>query len=110
MEKFSERLKRLRSEADLTGDELAKKVNVTYNAISLYENGHRKPSRATAEALCDVFNVDMDYLLCRSDTVRAIDLQGTVQNQISSKEIDMIIRYRNSPQNIRNAIDALLKE
>lgn len=66
MAEFKERLKGLRNDARLTQGELAKKVGITTSAISMYEQGNRKPSIEALEVLADYFKVDIDYLLGRS--------------------------------------------
>ena len=60
-------IKQLREEHGLSQTELAEKIKVTKGAISLFESGDRSPSREKLEALADVFNVNMDYLLGRSE-------------------------------------------
>ena len=65
--KFSDILKSLRKEQRLTQVELAKKLGLTRSSLSMYELGDREPDFETLEAIADFFNVDMDYLLGRSD-------------------------------------------
>lgn len=67
---FKDRLKQLRTEANLTSEELAKKIGVSRSAIGNYEIGMRIPRIDQLEAIADLFNVDMDFLLCRTDTIR----------------------------------------
>ncbi len=67
---FKDRLKQLRIDANLTSEELADKIGVSRSAIGNYEIGLRTPRIEQLEALADLFNVDIDYLLCRSDVVR----------------------------------------
>lgn len=64
---FKDRLKYLREESGITSEELAKKIGVSRSAIGNYEIGLRKPRPEQQEALADVFNVDLDYLMGRSD-------------------------------------------
>ena len=65
MSEFSKILRELRTTRDKTQDELAKALDVSKSAISMYENGNRKPDFETLEAIADYFNVDIDYLLGR---------------------------------------------
>ena len=108
MEKIGERIKRLRNEKHLTALQVAEKCGISENAISMYENGHRSPSVKTARILCDLFNVDMDYLYCESDVRRKVDLTGTYANHVSSEEIAMILAFRNAPENIQQSIKLML--
>lgn len=67
---FSTVLKSLRLQDDLTQSELAQKIGVSKSTISMYECGRREPDFETLEALADYFNVDMDYLIGKSDIER----------------------------------------
>lgn len=67
MPKFNERLKQLRQEADLSQAEFAQQIGTSKSSINMYERGEREPGIETLEAIADYFNVDMDYLLGKSD-------------------------------------------
>lgn len=64
---FNRRLRELRIQHKYTMDELAKLIGVGKSAIGNYESGSRYPRKEILEALADIFNVDMDYLTCRTD-------------------------------------------
>jgi len=61
------RLKSLREDNDLTQAELAKKLHVTRQALSNYENLGSEPHYALLIQIADFFNVSLDYLLDRTD-------------------------------------------
>lgn len=63
MSDFAVRFRSLRIRDGLTQDELAKKLEISKSAISMYENGNREPDFETLELIADYFNVDMNYLL-----------------------------------------------
>lgn len=63
MASFSEMLKYLRSRESLSQSELADKLGVAKSTISMYEVGKREPDFETLEAIADLFNVDMNFLL-----------------------------------------------
>lgn len=67
MGKFAERLKELRSQNRMTQADLGKLLKVSGSTISMYERGERTPDYETLEALADIFNVDTDYLIGRSN-------------------------------------------
>lgn len=67
MSDFSNRLRDLRTDCGLTQKQLANKLSVSQNAIYNWENGKREPDFETLEFLADIFNVDIDYLLGRTD-------------------------------------------
>lgn len=67
MGNFQNMLKQLRKAKGLTQDELAKILKVSRSAIGMYENGSREPAYETLEIIADFFNVDIDYLLGRTN-------------------------------------------
>lgn len=69
MAKFSERLRQLRTARDLSQMEFAKLIGISKSSVNMYERGEREPGLETLEQIADYFNVDMDYLLGKSDTV-----------------------------------------
>lgn len=68
MAKFGERLRLLRNEKNWSQLYLAKLLEISKSSINMYERGEREPGLETLEAIADVFNVDLDYLLGKSDT------------------------------------------
>lgn len=67
MAKFNERLKLLRRESGLSQQDFAKQLGTSKSSINMYERGEREPGLETLEAIADYFNVDMDYLLGKSE-------------------------------------------
>lgn len=66
---FSERLKDLRIDNNLTSEELAHKIGVTKSTISFWENNINEPKASYIVALAKVFSVSADYLLGLKDTI-----------------------------------------
>ena len=67
MIRFGERLKELRSEKNISREELANKLNVSVRLISYYECGKRQCSFETLVFLAEYFDVSTDYLLGYKD-------------------------------------------
>ena len=67
MAEIKDRIVSLRNEKKITQSQLAEELNISPSAIGMYEQGRRKPSYELLEEICDYFNVDMDYLMGRSD-------------------------------------------
>ena len=67
MAEIKDRIVSLRNEKNITQSQLAEELNISPSAIGMYEQGRRKPSYELLEEICDYFNVDMDYLMGRSD-------------------------------------------
>ncbi|MDY4232472.1 MAG: transcriptional repressor LexA [Gemmiger qucibialis] len=70
MADFASTIKRLRTERGVTQEQLAAMLNVSRSTIGMYETGSREPDFETCEAIADIFNVDMDYLIGRSPVER----------------------------------------
>lgn len=64
---FSDRLKALREDHDLTQSELSKKLKISRTALSNYETGFREPNLEILISIADYFNVTLDYLLGRTN-------------------------------------------
>ena len=70
MPSFNQRLKELRLKAELSQQSLADGIGISKSSINMYERGEREPGSETLEAFADFFNVDMNYLLGATDTIR----------------------------------------
>ncbi len=64
--KFANILKSLRTENNLSQDELAKELNYTQSNISEWEKGSVEPKAAALLKISDYFQVSTDYLLGRT--------------------------------------------
>lgn len=64
---FCNRLESLRKAYNLTQTQLAKKLGLTKQTVSNWENDNILPSIDTLIQVCDFFNVSTDYILGRDD-------------------------------------------
>lgn len=64
---FKYRLRNLRDELKISGEELGNILNVGKSTISMWENGKNMPTAAMIQKLADYFQVSTDYLLGKSD-------------------------------------------
>lgn len=77
---FSERIKELRISMGLNQVEFAKKLNVTKQSISNWENGNIQPSIDMLVRIANVFSVSADYLL-------GLDMRSTIDvSNLSEKQ------------------------
>lgn len=67
---FSSRLRQAREQADLTQQDFAKKLGVTKNAISNYENGVSSPKWDVLVKIFDVLQVEPNFLYQDDFTAR----------------------------------------
>lgn len=63
METIGDRLKNLRKENKLTQKDMAEKLGIHPNTISMYEKGNRNIPSTVIKKISDTFNVSTDYLL-----------------------------------------------
>ena len=89
---FENILKSLRESAGLTQDELSKKTNISRSNIAMYETGMRKPSKKTLEAFADFFNVNIDYLLGRTQQITRLPQSGSYYYDPKANEIAEMLR------------------
>ena len=64
---FSERIKELRLERDLSQMQLAKACNISQSAIAKWELGKTEPTASAIIVLAEFFNESADYLLGLTD-------------------------------------------
>lgn len=67
MATFGDRLKTLRSRKELSQMQLSKQIGISKSSINMYERGEREPKFETLEVIADYFNVDLDYLLGKTN-------------------------------------------
>lgn len=72
MSSFSDRVKDLRLERNLSLRQLSKLTDISPSAIHAYEMGKREASYQSLEALSDVFNCDIDYILGKTDVRNSV--------------------------------------
>lgn len=99
MANFQERLKQLRTEAGLTQNELAEKLQMSKGAIGNYESGQREPNMDILDAIADFFNVELDYLRGRTNT----------RPELSLEEQWLVDCYRKTDDEIKTAVKSILR-
>ncbi len=84
MPTFGERLRELRRIKKMTQKELSHVIGAAESTISMYEMEKREPDFETLEVLADHFNVDVDYLLGRSEAITFVPKShvGTIVTKI----------------------------
>lgn len=99
MATLADRIKQLRVESHLTQEDLARELRVSKGAVGNWETGIRRPGAETLEEMSDIFNVNMDYLLGRSDN----------RPEYSFEEKWVIKCYRNADEDTKTAVQAILR-
>lgn len=99
MAKVHDRIKELRLTAHMTQEELAARMGVSKGAIGNYETGRRDPDLDTLEEIADIFNVDIDFLLGRTNE----------KPEFSLEERWLIDCYRKIDDDMRSAVKTVLR-
>ncbi len=79
-EKIGDFIKNIRKKHHLTQNEMAKKLNVTYQAVSKWENGKSIPDISILKDISEKFNVEIDEII-----------KGKEKNKINKKIILYVI-------------------
>ena len=114
-----ERIKALRKSKNMNIDQLAEILGVSRSAVSMWEIDRRVPSSASISLMCDLFDVQHDYLTGRSDFRSAedeiMDIIASEENAASTNETlsidekEVIDGYRIISGDNKNKIRNLIK-
>ncbi len=83
---LNERIRKLRLERNLSQVDLAKKLNVTKQSVSNWENDNIQPSIEMLVKLAAVFSVSTDYLLGLEDR-RYLEITGLTDEEVSHIQV-----------------------
>lgn len=97
------RIKEIRQEKKLSQKDLAKKLNISQQAISLYEKGDREPKLETWQKLADFFDVSVSYLqgigTIRDPEANINTLKDEVYKKISSNISNKLLLFNGKKLN-----------
>lgn len=68
---FNKRLRQTRMNCGFTQQTMADKLGISLNAYQKYEQGERSPSLDCLVSIADIFNISIDYLLCRDEFIKS---------------------------------------
>ena len=111
---MGERIKQLRKEKGMTQTDLAHTLNVTKGTVSTWETNSRTPSFDTLNALSDLFERRLDYIMGRSDdatptTQNENDLEDLALSQIEADLTEYALKYARLDQYGRDAVEAIIR-
>lgn len=69
-------------------------LNVSRQTISGYESGSIEPSIANLVKIADIFNVSLDYLLCRTKERYNLNLENKKNKKLLLDIIKVIEKYK----------------
>lgn len=116
MKAFKDVLRELRISNNLTQDQLAKNLNLGRSRISMYERGEREPDIETLELISDYFNVDMNFLLGKTNMTTTVgyyvndETRKIAQEIYDNKELTLLFDAAKdaSPDDIKTVHTMLL--
>lgn len=68
---FNKRLREVRMSSGLTQQNMADKLGISLNAYQKYEQAERSPSLECLVSIADIFDISLDYLLCRDNFMKS---------------------------------------
>lgn len=68
---FNKRLRAIRMQLGFTQQNMADKLDISLNAYQKYEQAERSPSLDCLVSIADIFDVSLDYLLCRDEFIQS---------------------------------------
>lgn len=87
---FTENLKKLLSENNMTYRELSEKIGVKASSISMWMSGNSLPRMGLLDKLADLFNVSVEYLI----TNKQDDKKGYYLNEETAKTAQEIFKNK----------------
>ena len=92
---IGKRLRQLREENDLLQKELALKLNISQQTISLYESNRREPDYEMLKRIADFFNVSTDFLLGESDIKNPYTND---KDELTPEEKELLKKIKSDPE------------
>ena len=94
LEQVGKRLRRVRSQLEMTREQFAEQVGISPQFLAEIENGKKGMSQDTIIRLCSQFHISADYLLFgesakQETTVRLTEIAAA----LGAEELDILIEY-----------------
>ena len=87
MSDFSQRLAATRKEQKMTQSEVAEKLNVSFQAVSLWERGETTPEIEKLTEIADLYGVSIDWLLRgKKETEIVIDFEEPLSDRLFNED------------------------
>ena len=94
------KIKQLRKEKKLTQEELAEKIGISKRTLANWEDGVSSIKENKLKILCEIFGVDMPYLLGYNNVKNETDLKVSVLDEALEK-----LREINNMRSVENDED-----
>ena len=98
---------KIRTRKKMSQVNIATKIGVVQETVSVYESGKSFPSVDMLMKLCDIFDVSADFLLDRTSVEAPVE--KLIVGNLDSKELEVISAYRElDPSKRERAIGMIL--
>jgi len=101
--KIGDKIKNLRKENKMTQEQLARKCNLSKNAIWNYENHRRAPTLNVVNKIAEALNVDITYLI-------NYDSEKVIADTFFDGNIDDALYYQINGSKIKYITEELIKK
>lgn len=109
MNVLGSRIKKERENLNLSREDLAKKLGVSYSAIAMYEQGNREPNNEIILKMCEIFNCTIDYLMGKSiHRTSQEELKNYLKKEIEEDLIKNLKALELDENELEQAITAFL--
>ena len=105
MNKYTNRLKDLREDKDLTQAEVAKIFYLQTTQYRRYENGETDLPTEWAKKFAKFYDVSIDYIANLVDTPHPI--KSKIKRDLTEKQLNLLEKYEKN-KDLQKAIDKLL--
>ena len=111
---FANRLKEIRKEKNMTQVQLAEALGVSKGTVAMWEIGKRQPNFETLNALSDIFDKRIDYILGYSNDSSSVKMTESEIEQLGVWETEenfyeMIMAYLRLDEFGKHAVDSVIK-
>ena len=113
-ERFAHRLKELRKEKNMTQVQLAELLGVSKGTVAMWEIGKREPNFETLNALSDIFDRRIDYILGSSNDASSPKIMEEDMEQLGIWEAEesfyeTIMAYLRLDEYGKHAVESVIK-
>ena len=117
---LADNLRRLRKQHNYTQEQLSRKLNITHQAYSNYENGVRDPNIHLLAEIAWIHRVSLDSLVTQSCSTEFSTMDQTktyfcikIENSrddilLTREEVNFLLKYRSATDNDRKLVHEVL--
>ena len=94
-ESFGQRFQRLRKAKGFTQEQIAERVNISYQAVSKWENDISSPDISILGELANILEVTVDELLGRVDPTKVTLVEEPQRKDLKNMVLKIIVNEKN---------------